>query len=115
MKRISGNISAQLQKRTGTIKNEIGESVPKWETVHVLNGFIDHSSGDSRYTTYNAKIQESTHLFICDYVEIDSSINPENSRMIVNGRKYDVMVIDNPMELNKHLEIYLKYTGGQNG
>lgn len=114
MKRISGNISAQLQKRNGTVKNEIGESIPKWETVHTLTGFIDLSSGDSRRTVYHAKIQESTHLFICDYVEIDSSITAENSRMIVNGRKYDITLIDNPMELNRHLEFYLKFTGGQN-
>jgi SPP1 family predicted phage head-tail adaptor len=115
VKRINGNISATLQKRAGSVKNEIGESIPKWETVHTLKGFIDLSSGDARRTTYHAKIQESTHMFICDYVEIDSSITAENSRMIINGRIYDVTYIDNPMELNKHLEIYLTFTGGQNG
>lgn len=115
MKRINGNIIAQLQKRTGTTKNEIGEQVKTWETLHSLRGFLDYSSGESRYTTFNAKIQETTHIFICDFVKLDSSLVPENSRMIINGRTYDVVLIDNPMGLNRHLEIYLKYTGGQNG
>lgn len=110
---IGGNILAQLQVKT-TRRNEIGESVPTWETRHTLTGFLDLAGGDSRYTTFNAKIQESTHYFICDYVNL-VGIEAENSRMIINGKVYAVTLIDNPMELNKHLEIYLKYTGGQNG
>lgn len=112
MIKIGGNIAAQLQVKT-TSKNAIGESVPKWETRHTLTGFLDLANGDSRYTTYNAKIQESTHYFICDYVPLAKDILPETSRMLINGKTYDVMVIDNPMEMNYHLEIYLKYTGGQ--
>lgn len=115
MKRIGGNITAQLQLKTGSTKNEIGEKVPQWETIHTLMGWLDLASGDSKYTTYDAKIQESTHIFVCDYQVLDSRITAESSRMIINGRRYDVMLIDNPMELNKHLEIYLKFTGGQNG
>ena len=34
--------------------------------------------------------------------------------MIIDGYIYDVMLIDNPMNMNKHFEIYLKYVGGQN-
>ena len=78
-----------------------------------LKGFIDLSTGDSNRTTYNAKIQESTHVFISDYVLLDASIKAENSRMVVNGERYDILLIDDPMELHKQLEIYLKYTGGQ--
>lgn len=112
MKKIGGNISAQLQTKT-TQKNAIGEFVPTWETRHTLTGFLDLVSGDSRYSTYNSKIQESTHYFICDYVDL-GEIEAENSRMLINGKVYAVTLIDNPMELNYHLEIYLKYTGGQN-
>lgn len=110
---IGGNIDGEIQIKT-TTKNEIGESVPTWKTVNTIKGFLDLSSGDSLYTTNNAKIQESTHFFICDYVELDNRVKAENSRMIVDGYIYDVKVIDNPMNLNKHLEIYLKFIGGQN-
>lgn len=109
---IGGNTKAQLQIKT-TTKNAIGESVKSWNTVQELTGFLDLQSGNSNYQTYNAKIQESTHIFICDYVPIDNQVNAENARMVINSQRYDVMMIDNPMELNKHLEIYLKFTGGQ--
>lgn len=109
---IGGNTIAILQVST-TTKNEIGEAVKAWTNVQSITGFLDLSGGDSKYNTYDAKIQESTHIFIADYVALDASIKAENSRMIVNGGRYDVMLIDDPMGLHKHLEIYLKYTGGQ--
>lgn len=113
MKKIGGNITAFLQLKTGTVRNEIGEAVPQWTTLHTISGFLDLSSGDSRYSTYDAKIQESTHVFICDYLALDERIKAENSRLILNGKTYDIMLIDDPMELHRQLEFYLKYTGGQ--
>ena len=107
---IGGNIEAIIQKYT-TTKNEIGESVKAWEDVQTIHGWLDLQSGDSKYTAYNAKIQESTHIFICDYVPLDATA--ETSRMLVNGKSYDILLIDNPMELNRQLEFYLKFTGGQ--
>lgn len=118
---IGGNTKAILQVST-TTKNEIGEAVKGWHDVAELTGFIDLSSGDSKYTTYNAKIQESTHIFVSDYkpipdsLEIDGKIvqvKTESARMVANSQRYDVMLMDNPMGLNKQWEIYLKYTGGQ--
>lgn len=107
---IGGNCSADLQTRV-VAKNAIGEQIESWTTAQTLTGFLDLQSGDSKYTTYNAKMQESTHIFICDYVELDTKA--ENSRMVINGGRYDIVLIDNPMGLNKHLEIFLKFTGGQ--
>lgn len=109
---IGGNKDGIFQVST-TINNEIGEPVQTWADVQTIKGFLDMSSGDSKYTSFNAKIQESTHIFIADYVPLDASIEAENSRMVVDGKRYDVMLIDDPMELHKQLEIYLKYTGGQ--
>ncbi len=112
MKKIKGNITALLQTKTGAFKNEIGEVVPKWETAYTLVGFLDLSSGDSKYSSFNAKIQESTHIFVCDYQEL-TAVTAENSRLIINGKVYDIMLIDDPMELHYQLEFYLKFTGGQ--
>lgn len=109
---IGGNIAGQIQLYK-TETNIIGEREKIWETVDDITGFLDLSTGDSKYTTYNAKIQESTHIFLADYKELDSRIKAENSRMVINGKVYDIMVIDDPMGLHKQLEIYLKYTGGQ--
>lgn len=109
---IGGNIIGQIQLYT-TETNIIGEREKIWETVDDITGFLDLSAGESKYTTYNAKIQESTHIFLADYKKLDSRIKAENSRMVINGKVYDIMVIDDPMELHEQLEIYLKYTGGQ--
>lgn len=114
MKGIGGNITAVIQTATVT-KNAIGEQVKSWSDALTLKGWLDLSAGDSRYTTYNAKIQESTHIFIADYVPLADGIQAENSRMTINGKVYDILLIDNPMEMGSgsQLEIYLKYTGGQ--
>ena len=119
---IGGNTTVLLQVRTGYTKNEIGERIPVWKNVMELTGFLDYMSGDSRYGTYNAKIQESTHLFISDYKPIPGTLNAEgktvkvkaeNSRIMAKPELYDVVMMDDPMGLHKHWEIFLKYTGGQ--
>lgn len=111
---IGGNTKAQLQIMTRTVRNEIGERVPEWETVHTIPGWLDLVSGDSKRNTFDAKIQDSTHVFICDYMQLDSRVKAENSRLIdEDGLLYDVLLIDDPMKLHQQLEIYLKYTGGQ--
>lgn len=40
---IGGNITAQLQLKSGTVKNDIGEVVPQFTTVQTLTGWIDFS------------------------------------------------------------------------
>lgn len=114
MKGIGGNIKAVIQTYTVT-KNEIGEQVKSWADKQTLKGWLDLQGGDSKYTTFNAKIQESTHIFIADYVPLADGVQAENSRMTINGKRYDILLIDNPMEMGggSQLEIYLKYTGGQ--
>lgn len=111
MRGIGGNIKAVLQVRT-IASNAIGEQVETWQDVQTLNGWLDLSSGGAQYS-HNAKIQESTHYMIADYVPLDKRIEAENARAVINGKIYDITLIDNPMELNAQLEIYLKYTGGR--
>ena len=109
---IGGNKVGMIEVCT-TKKNDIGEPVKLWASIQALWGWLDLSSGDSRYTTYDAKIQESTHVFICDYVELWDVITAENSRMVIDGKRYEIQLFDNPQERNRQWEIYLKFTGGQ--
>lgn len=119
--KIGGNCSAVIQIQT-TKQNDIGEDVQSWTDVHSLVGFLDLSTGDSGSVNFNAKIQESTHIFLCDYFPLQYStedkpdevnkITAENSRMIVDGEIYEVAIYDDPMNRHEHLEIYLKYVGG---
>ena len=106
---IGGNIEATIQIET-TAKNEIGERVSTYTDKYKLNGWLDFTGGSSNYK-YNGKFQESTHIFISDYTQID--VKPENSRLICNGKVYEILIIDDVMELHEQLEILLKYIGVQ--
>lgn len=105
---IGGNIQATLQIKK-TEKNEIGESVESYEDYQTLKGFLDFMSGSADTVNYNAKLEETTHVFVCDYVPINLQEN--ECRMMIKNKPYEVTFIDNPMELNQHLEIFLKYVG----
>ena len=134
---IGGNISAILQIKF-TNKNEIGEAEKIWVNAYSLTGWLDLSSGDST-TNYNAKTQESTHIFLCDYDSLIAltddfpwdllnfeqnyivddptdipfiKLTSDNARMIISNVVYEVQLIDDPMGMHQHLEIYLKYVGG---
>ena len=114
MKGIGGNITATIQVFAQET-NGIGENVKTWADVQKIKGWLDLQSGDSRYNTFDAKIQESTHIFVADYVPLNARISSENSRMVINGKRFDVLLIDNPMEMQtgSQLEFYLRFTGGQ--
>ena len=107
---IGGNVKAELQTME-TQQNSIGELESTWVTVKEIKGFLDLISGDSRYQTYDAKIEESTHVFVSDYVPLGAEIGAKNARLIVDEKKYDVTLIDDPMGLHRQLEIYLKFVG----
>ena len=122
MKGIGGNTQATFQVKQYTqdengkyIRDDMGAIVMHWEDAQTIRGWLDLAGGDSRYTTYYAKVQESTHIFMADYVNLDERISAENARMRINGKLYDIMLIDNPMGMGSgsQLEIYLKYVGGQ--
>ena len=106
---IGGNVTAVLQKITSS-KNAIGEKINNWEDIQLLKGYLDFTGGDASYkSSYKGSLEETTHIFICDYDKIVSESAPTLSRLIVDGRIYDVLMIDDPMNLHQHLEIMLKY------
>ncbi len=105
MRKIGGNIDCVLKYQNATT-NEIGEHVKTWEPLQTIRGFLDLMTSGKDYATYNKAMQESTHVFVCDYVSIDKPAT--ELRATINGNEYDVTYIDNPQELNYHLEIFLK-------
>ena len=107
MNGIGGNIIGELQISIPT-KNKIGELIHTWTTIHTIKGWLDYITGETNRSNYSAKMQESTHVFVSDYVKLDQRVNQAAIRMLINNKVYDVVLIDNPMELNAQLEIYLK-------
>lgn len=135
---IGGNISALLQVKGTMEKNSIGACEYDWLDCTSLFGWLDLSTGDSKRTTFNAKIQESTHIFLCDFTSLKNlstkwvwnpfssitgiinqdeektvDVTSDNARMVIQGVVYEILLIDNPMNMNEHLEIYLRFIGGQ--
>ena len=112
MAKIGGNITGTIQTKS-TTKNAIGESVKTWADAFILVGWLGMQSGESKRTNFNAKIEESTHVFLCDYHSGVYALAEQDTRMIIKGKEYDVLLIDNPDEMDEQLEIYLRKIGGQ--
>lgn len=138
---IGGNTIVLFQVKDEGTKNAIGEREHIWVDVASAKGFLDlmGDGNNAKITTYNTKIEESTHIFLCDYQSfkglsgkwvwnalnfisgkistavLDETVDvtSENSRMLIDGKVYQIKVIDDPMGMHQHLEIYLKYVGGQ--
>lgn len=108
MKKIGGNIDLILKIKSQT-KNGIGENKTEWIDYKTIRGFLDFTNEGTGRTSFNSKIIESTHVFICDYVEIDKKVT--ELKAFCNNQEFDVTYIDNPMNLNYHLEIFLDYVG----
>lgn len=113
MANIGGNITGFVQTKS-VRKNEIGEGVSTWLTAFKHIGWLDLQSGDSKYNNFSAKLEESTHVFVCDFHSGIYGLAGQDTRMIIKDVVYDVLLIDNPMEMNEHLEIYLRKVGAFN-
>lgn len=114
MAAIGGKTRLALQTKTA-VKNEIGEAVAVWSDAVVLTGWLGLQGGDSKYRTYNAKLEESTHVFLCDYNSAAYGLAGQDLRAICKRIVYDVLLVDNPDEMNEQLEIYLRRVGAWDG
>ncbi len=108
---IGGNKTIELYKKSSETINDIGELETEEKLVIDFVGFLDYMSGEVGSANFKAQINESTHIFISDFVEINE--DAENLIAKINNKIYEVKYIDNPMGLNEQLEIYLKLLGGQ--
>lgn len=106
---INGNTYARLQTKT-TDANTIGEHVPTWTDSIILYGWLDLSNGSANHTDFNAKVQESTHIFLCDYVDL-GGLKANETRLVCGNETYEVLTIDDPMGMHRQLEIYLRFVG----
>ena len=111
---IGGNIIGVIQTKI-TTKNDIGESVKTWTDAFLHKGWLDLQNGEKGHRNFLAPIEESTHVFLCDYHSGIYGLADQDVRMVIRGMVYDVLLIDNPMEMNEQLEIYLRKVGGWNG
>ena len=64
---VGGNTTALIQVKDEGTKNIIGEKEHVWMDVTSLKGWLDLSNGQNDISEYSAKVQSSTHIFICDF------------------------------------------------
>lgn len=62
-----------------------GKRIFESKNLKPLVGWLDLVTGDSKYD-YKAKIEDSTHVFICDYTELES-IDVEEVRAICKRKR----------------------------
>lgn len=103
---IGGNKTAKLQKATYS-PNSIGEMEASWEDYLVMTGYLDLMGSTATYQSIQAKVEEATHVWIMDWVDIQET-DPAMLRFVMDGHYYNVLYIDDPMGKGRQVEIYLK-------
>lgn len=121
-----------IQRKT-TVDDGGGYKVPKWVTILAAKGRLDALSGSEKYIA-DRKEFESSHVLYClpftlmmnteeQTYFFGSPFQPaqyglakflpadinEKDRLLCRGGIYNIRFIDNPMGLNRHLEIYVDY------
>lgn len=107
MKKVGGNARAVVQVKE-TTKNYLGETITTFKDLKTIKGYLDYITGENGTGSFNAKIEDSTHIFMCDYEDLP---NENEIRLSINGKPYEVKLIDVPMGIKYHMEIYLRYVG----
>lgn len=108
----------------------MGSYSDEWIAIMTSSGRLDMMSGTERNIGLRVAT-EATHIWMCSpfttliddaqatmYFGTPFAPSPygeavpvdltNKDRLVVNGKKYDILYIDDPMNLGKHLEIYLK-------
>lgn len=95
----------QKEETRGAMKGR----VVTWNDVQTLEGVLDLLSGDSKEEANRMGI-DSTHVFITDNMGLKFE-DAKDHRLVFNSRAYLIDYVDNVMEMDRHLEVYLKYDG----
>jgi SPP1 family predicted phage head-tail adaptor len=88
-------------------KNDLGKVISQYTKLTDFDGIIDQLRANEVLAADKLG-KESTHILMT----FDVLLNVVEQDRIIDGDKiYRVQVVDNPMSLNKHLEITLVYEG----
>ena len=79
---IGGNVDAIIQVETSS-KNAFGEIENTYKDLTTIKGFLDYVGGDGSYkNNFKGELEETSHIFICDYDSIVANAEPTTSRMV---------------------------------
>jgi len=99
-------------KKPSQTDDGIGGVELSWGDYITVTGYLDLVTGTDLPTGAgnNAFVETSTHVLVIPTVPtepIDDSMRVEDGM----ARTYDITYVDNPVGVNHHLEVYLRYTG----
>lgn len=79
-----------------------------WNDISSMSGYLDFSAGTDQNVVQNADTEGSTHILIVPRM---AGVNLSNKMRLVgiDERIYYILYVDNPMGMNHHLEVYLRY------
>ena len=108
---IGGNATARVM-RSMKGKNAQGVPVEKnTDLIMEICGWLDYQDGKAAHQTYEAKLQDTTHVLLSDYDPDFAKLSTANLFLLVGGKRYEVLHIDDPMDMHEHLETFLKHVG----
>lgn len=111
---IDGNTKATVQIKE-IMQDEYQADRAGWKDAFLLKGVLDLLDGGVNLKLMS-RIEDADYIFICDYfvpAYNGEKLTAVNSRLLIDGEVYEVKLFDDVMRLHEHLEIYLKYLGGQ--
>lgn len=114
MGHINGNTKAVVQIREVETDEYKADRI-RWKDAFPVSGILDLLDGGVNLKMMS-RIEDADYIFMCDYfvpAYNGEKLTAENSRFLIGGEVYEVKLFDDPMNLHEHLEIYLKYLGGQ--
>lgn len=114
MGHIDGNTEATVQIKE-VEKDEYQSDQVVWRDIFSLHGTLDLLDGGVSLKLMS-RVEDSDYIFLCDYfvpMYNSEKLTTTNSRLMIEGEVYEVKLFDDPMRLHEHMEIYLKYLGGQ--
>ncbi len=111
---IEGNVEAVIQVQEVT-KTEYQTDRTEWKDAFTKEGVLDLLDAGTNFKMLK-RVEDSDYIFLCDYFPVEyegQKLTAENSRFLIDGDIYEVKLFDDVMRRHEHLEIYLKYLGGQ--
>lgn len=94
------------EKKTGKF-DERNNPIVEWLVVHELSGFMDMITGSDEQTYQNSLIATSQQVLISEDVSFPV-LTTDRIRNPRTGVEFEITFVDDPMELEHHLEIYCK-------
>jgi len=92
------------------VSDGIGGFKDVWEDNGWVDGYLDLASGTDKNAIQNAMTEQSSHILTTDgmpALKIDANMRIEDK----NKRIYTINYVDNVMDQDDHLEIYLDFGG----